>query len=1718
MPPENINDKLNIMVKTIYTTTIIVLMLITRALGQYTGEVVYDFTDETIITNQQSADGKLTLGGAYSYHSASYGLNLKVDQTISIQVDGSSTFRFIGSQYSGLNMQAVIASGIDLGEHETKVVNDLTETYEFVYSGTSTTITFTTVAGSGNDTYLPSIAVIPFQEGGTATSVDLNIGYFFDLRDGSIVPTDAPGNVAIEQGNFKIEAGCCNAFKYHDSQHGIQFKDGNVISLQVAGNSYIRLGGDQFSGGTITATSETGSFDITSQSNTTGSTYSDGTPVWVDFLYVGDAGSVVLTHSGSTSYLPFIQVSPTPFDVTLREFVQKSGAITINGTQIDFMSGADTNSNATVTVSAGTVISATSTEASILIDLGGNELSSFTPAVSGDIAAAEVVEDELVLSFTDTSTDPTSYKIQVADNSQQAVAEPGSTYTYNFFDGSEMPQVSYNELRYPTFVTGDGIVTINSNTDDESLQFGYHDSSHGGVFFSGNSFDIVVAGNAIVTFIVDFYGSAEGAVFEFTDAAGNALGSIAAENIGVSDGFPSNFGYTGPAGTITATLVSHDFPTAEIYLHGMSIANEAAVQSNGKIDVWDFGAAQLGEEDYNNNLTESIINEWYDSEITVGSSGNVMPSSFEAGRLSWTGGSNDRLRTSNANLTRYDENLSGVDEYTGRIYVNSTGAAGRYMSLTLTEDDEVTLMMLCQNAGGLIHFENVSDPSVQLDQAPVNTSNEITEVKFVAKAAGTYRVYDTQDKPSYYRILRKDADYAAITGNVDVSGAPGIPEGYQIVFTNVAGKAWAVDVVDGAYSVELPAGYSYELSLADANGYVISSETTLAVEESATSFDVDIIQVELFTVSGSIVGLADAISNLELVYTSDPSAEKIFKPRAIVDVENSTYSVELEPNVEYTITAHGVNDFEIPANTITITAAQSADVTFAAKATHAVTITSDGLSTEQLAAMELTFVNLHEEGYSYSFESIEGVALRDGTYVVITSGLDDYAVEQALTSNLTISGAAATKAINFNAVHNWEFDDQDIPSGKTSYKGMFFTGSISNEVAKGHLVGGAGGTIQVPVNVGEKVIITYYYTADFAVEGGEAVTTSSNSTSLLESVDYVYTGTEAGYVNIAVNATTYFTKIETTEVVAFAEVVTVGSDKDFQTINDALSAVKKMDRPNSERVTISIDPGNYEEMLVINIPNVTLKNASNNPTIGLANKGVDITDGAVRITSYYGHGYNYYSMGSDQKWHADILQVNKENGYLSRENRGSGTTDGSYWNATVVVFSEGFRADDIIFENSFNQYISQKESEDVVVEWVSGGKGTRPTNTGNTSVQDRSYVERAAALAIGNNVDKVVLRNCRVVGRQDSFFGGVGSRVAIYRGAYMGAVDYIFGGMTAVFYKSDLVMNTSDVSSDAAYLTAAQQQGDERGFLMYECAVTSAVPDTESASATGSKPGYFGRPWQATTSEVVFYNTTIEASEFPGSEGKSLISPEGWRNTLGGESAKMYEYGTMEASGEDNSASRASWATLLNAPTLSDGTEISPFNFTKGSDDWDPIPGLLDTNTALANLEVAEGDLVPAFDPTVTSYSVVLPFGTTAVTVTADAASEYADLAIGEFAVLPGSDKITVTAEDGSMQEYTIAMTIEDPLGINTGINGLALYPNPASDRLQVALHVIATESLTISLFNLQGALVSNKVESRLAPGHQQISFDLSEVHAGMYLVKVMLGNTTETRKILIKK
>ena len=1533
--------------KKFYLSVFAVMLFIGYAHGQTT----YDFRDGTLIADKQSTDGSLKLGGAYLYNSGGYGLDLKNGNVIKIAVAGSSTLKFVGSQYSSLSLMGVSKAGIQLGTQATKVTTDKVDTYDFVYYGVADTLVFTSVltGGGGSDIYLPSIVVTPAQSGGDValTSPVKNIIYNFDLRNGSIIPTTTSGNTPILSGLFSLTVGSLNTYGYNGTTHGSIIKPGNQITLQVAGNSTIKIGGCQYSAGNIGISSTTGIFDVTSKAASS-ACYPAST---IDFRYVGTAGTVTLGFTGTT-YIPYISIVPIPYAVELTPWVQKAGEIVVNGVAVDLTAGANATANPTLTVAAGTVISTTPDIASIRINLAGKSLAAVPTSYSGNISGVTVSGDTLLVTYADAATKPYSYKILVKDNSASVSAVPGQTYSYMFMDGSVLPQTSYSSLRYNTFITSDGILTLNSNTATTAGQFGYHDSAHGAVLFSGNSMNFIVAGNATITFSTCMYGAAADAVFNVTDALGNVLGTVQGTDKGSTTENTHSFAYNGPSGVITATLNSVLAPTGEFYIHGVSVENAARIVKTVKTDVWDFGAAQLDTARYNNKLNVATINGWYASTIIVGSTANTLPS-FTAGVLSWVGvGTSDRLRTSNTSLTRYDANScpsyvttgAKTDTLTGAIYVNSSAASSRYIGLTLSADDEVTLYTKAGSSAGKLTFQYMADDT-QKDVA--NTTTTVGIVKYVAKKAGAYHIYNTVDKPFYFRVLRKDATYSTLSGYLNLTDAPGIPEGYSVILTNAAGKSWSNTIPSGgtSYSLKVPAGYTYSLSLGNANGYIITNGASITLTADATH-EIAVKKVITNVLSGTITGLTNTqLSKVSLTFT--PTVAKIFVPAPVINAATGTYSVSIEPNCNYKITATGINDYSVNQDMINIKRDSVRSIDFIAKPVYPVTLTADGLSEAQKALLITTFTNLNETGYSYTFTGLPGIALRDGVYKISCAGLDAYPLQLGATSNLKVNGETTSKTLGFTAVTDWSFDDATITSGTTtSYKGMVFTGTVSNNIASGHLILTGTGTAKVPVNPGQKLVITYYYSAKFIVVPLDTVKTASNSTSILETKEYIYSGTTPGYMTITnvTGTTTYLPDVKVATTLPYSATITVGPDKQFQTITDALVAARAMIRPSKQRVEIVVDPGNYEEMLTIDVDNISIVNASSAPSIALANKGIAIDANAVRITSYYGHGYNYFSMGTDQKWSADALRVNKENGYTTYTNTGSGTTNGSYWNTTVFVSGAGFQAKNIIFENSYNQYISVKESQDVVQEWASGGKGTRPSDAGNTAVQNKSFVERATAIAFASSADKAILYKCRIVGRQDSYYGAEKARVVSYKGVIMGGTDYTFGGMTLVAYKCDLAMNTSEVSTDVSYLTAAQQTT-YRGYLMYECTVTSAKPGIETASVYLSKPGEFGRPWTATTSEVVFYNTTIQATNNPDYAGKSMIAPEGWLGTLGGASNKCYEYGTIEQSGENNAANRVSWSQVLTTPILSDGTAITTFNFTKGTDNWDPIPDLIAADT-----------------------------------------------------------------------------------------------------------------------------------------------------------------------------
>ena len=299
-----------------------------------------------------------------------------------------------------------------------------------------------------------------------------------------------------------------------------------------------------------------------------------------------------------------------------------------------------------------------------------------------------------------------------------------------------------------------------------------------------------------------------------------------------------------------------------------------------------------------------------------------------------------------------------------------------------------------------------------------------------------------------------------------------------------------------------------------------------------------------------------------------------------------------------------------------------------------------------------------------------------------------------------------------------------------------------------------------------------------------------------------------------------------------------GKKNNFNKVQDALIKASTLN-PNSEstRVTIHISPGTYREQIKVEIPFITFIND-------------DPTKGEVILTWYYGRGYKYYS-ANDRGYYDVNLAKNKSSKKPARYR----------WGATVLIFNKAsyFKAKNIVFENSFNRYMTSEEIDDGVE--ILGDPTSSKINISRTSsldVNSKSATERGAALSIDAPFGEFL--NCKFLSSQDTLFTG-GSPLYFKNCIIEGQTDYIFGESNAVFDSCELRWKGYSSGSVAGYITAARaKEGDYTGYLMYNCKITKNKELTVTS-------GYLGRPWR-NTAKAMFINTILEDN--------NTINDEGW--------------------------------------------------------------------------------------------------------------------------------------------------------------------------------------------------------------------------------------------------
>ena len=258
-------------------------------------------------------------------------------------------------------------------------------------------------------------------------------------------------------------------------------------------------------------------------------------------------------------------------------------------------------------------------------------------------------------------------------------------------------------------------------------------------------------------------------------------------------------------------------------------------------------------------------------------------------------------------------------------------------------------------------------------------------------------------------------------------------------------------------------------------------------------------------------------------------------------------------------------------------------------------------------------------------------------------------------------------------------------------------------------------------------------------------------------------------------------------------VVKVGANEQYKTIQSALDANNSSLK---DRLVLEIDPGTYTEAVQVNKPGVIFKNADST-----GQKAVVIT-------------YNNYSSNT----------FDANGNFVPQDSHDLGTS--KCGTVIVTAAATGFSAENITFENSYNVTDHTKEGE------------------------------QTPAVAFDSLADQVYLKNCSLIGRQDTvYLQGKGNRVYINGGKIEGTVDFVFGDANALIENAAINMAYYN-GRKTGYFAAPNTAKGQTGLVFNNCQLTV---DNQYGSNAAI---YLSRPWQTTvqtTSKVVNGKTILTA-------------------------------------------------------------------------------------------------------------------------------------------------------------------------------------------------------------------------------------------------------------------
>ena len=695
---------------------------------------------------------------------------------------------------------------------------------------------------------------------------------------------------------------------------------------------------------------------------------------------------------------------------------------------------------------------------------------------------------------------------------------------------------------------------------------------------------------------------------------------------------------------------------------------------------------------------------------------------------------------------------------------------------------------------------------------------------------------------------------------------------------------------DSGYSVQMKTT-TQSVTVDDITGYIVEKEgqkylpvisggdvkiRTMALTEYNPIINV--------TVTGTVANAAEnGITEIKFDSLTDSSAKTV---TAQVD-SNGKYSVVLKrvngsAKYEVSISAVGfkindtdngnileltgenataVKDFEAVADAVaTVSGSIMGIPADAVKGTVSVKFVPDN---SKLSTIAVDVKAETDGSYSFSNVSINS----SSNYSVVLGGVDDYEVTEKLNKaagDYTDVQIAATQRVKVNVSGKFVTSD-DKASDVTK---ITFTNKSDSNYSYSFDVTGDGYKAQLRAGEYDTSVVSEKYTAYDHVSVGSS-----------DVLNDVYLETEAD-----------------TSPVKYQSEVKVGKGQQFETITDAVKYIGRMAR-TTERVTITLTDALYREQVMVDTPYVTIS-----------------SEAGSTITWYYGSGYTYYSADMNG-YYSEARAVDK---YEKGVAIGMGT---GHWGATVNVLptATAFRSEGVIYESSFNRYMTTEEVEDGVGK---GGDNSKVDRSKATDADIKLYKNKERACVIFIEADQSEFKDCQFLSSQDTMFTGNNTEHTYFKNCVIeGTTDYICGDGSAVFDGCTLSMYGYGDKAASGSIIVASKALSQLGYLFNNCKV---VKTSYPGINKGITKTYFARPWRA-DSKVVFLNTEVEDA--------NTIAPAGFTSmsNVPPAKAKYYEYNTHLADG--TKVSTSSRAAGVNKMTDEEASAVKLEDYFEG---WTP--------------------------------------------------------------------------------------------------------------------------------------------------------------------------------------